>query len=53
MTFVYLIVVLIINATDKTPQFIEGVNICFNSNISGTSLFWIGLLIAIVLDFIT
>ncbi|MEK4025320.1 hypothetical protein [Sporosarcina sp. FSL W7-1283] len=53
MTFIYLVVALIINLTDKTPQFVEGLNICFNSNMTGTSLFWIGLLVAVVLEAVT
>ncbi|WP_177184337.1 hypothetical protein [Psychrobacillus sp. OK032] len=53
MTILYLIAVLAINVTDSAPRMIEGINVCINGQLSGTAIFWYGLLIAFIIDLIT
>lgn len=53
MTVIYLLVALVIHFAHTSPQLIEGVNTIFNSNLSGVSIFWYGLLIVVILDLLT
>ena len=53
MTIIYLIVALAVNLTDSAPRIIEGINVCINGQLSGTAIFWYGLLIAFIIDLIT
>jgi len=52
MTGIYILVVIILNVVEKVPQAVEGVNTVINANLSGEKMFWIGFLIAVVLDMI-
>jgi len=53
MIFLYLIAVLIVNIAGVSPQVIDGINTCFNSDLSGVALFWYGLLIAFIVGLLT
>lgn len=53
MTILYLIAALAINVTDSAPRMIEGINVCINGQLSGTAIFWYGLLVAFIIDLIT
>lgn len=50
MVVIYLIAAMIINYTEKTTQVIEGINTIIQNDLSGTAIFWWGLLIVVILD---
>lgn len=53
MIFLYILVVIIVNFTETAPRFIEGINTCFNTNLSGTQIFWSGLFIVFIIELLT
>lgn len=53
MIGVYLIATLVVILMDKTEQVIAGINTMTNNDLSGTEIFWWGLLIAFLLDVVT
>lgn len=50
MVVIYLIAAIIINYTEKTTQVIEGINTIIQNDLSGTAIFWWGLLIVFIID---
>jgi len=53
MIAIYLLGVIIVNIFGLTPNVIDAVNALFNSDLSGTAIFWYGLLAAFILGLLT
>lgn len=53
MIFLYLLASLVVNFTNTSTQVVEGINVIFNSELSGTEVFWWGLIAAFVVEMIT
>lgn len=53
MIFLYFLAAIVVNFTNTESQVIEGINVIFNSELSGTEVFWWGLLAAFIIEVIT
>lgn len=50
MTGIYLMAALFVNLYGVSARFTDGINTCFNSALSGTQIFFVGLAITLAND---